>query len=145
MNKFEKAQKLKSQGIHYQVLIFDDADGLFITRDFRKLDAWYIGQINVFFHELDNMDTSRVFVVLTTNRIDLMDKAVIDRLYPIEFPEVPMEILLLKAKDLSNQFKMSKEHIEIIISKIQKDHEIKTFRDVENYIFSYFIEKIVGE
>jgi len=142
---FEKAHKSKSQGIHYQVLIFDDADGLFITRDFKKLDAWYIGQINVFFHELDNMDTSRVFVILTTNRIDLMDKAVIDRLYPIEFPEVPNEILVLKAEDLSNQFKMNKENIEIIKTTIQKDNEIKTFRDVENYVISYFIEKIVEE
>ncbi len=142
---FEKAHTSKSQGIHYQILIFDDADGLFITRDFKKIDAWYIGQINVFFHELDNMDTSRVFVILTTNRIDLMDKAVIDRLYPIEFPEVPNEILVLKAEDLSNQFKMKKEHNEIIKTTIQKDNEIKTFRDVENYVISYFIEKIVEE
>ena len=91
------------------------------------------------------MDTSRVIVILTTNRIDLMDKAVIDRLYPIEFPEVPNEILVLKAEDLSNQFKMKKEHNEIIKTTIQKDNEIKTFRDVENYVISYFIEKIVEE
>lgn len=142
---FEKAQGAKSHGIHYQVLIFDDADGLFITRDFKKLDAWYIGQINVFFHELDNVDTSRVFVVLTTNRIDLMDKAVIDRLYLIEFPEVPMEVLLLKAEDLSTQFKMNKEHIERIKTTIQKDHNLKTFRDIENYVILYFIETIVEE
>ena len=92
---FEKAQGSQSHGINYQILIFDDADGLFITRDFKKLEAWYIGQINVFFHELDSIDTSKVIVILTTNRIDLMDKALIDRLYTIECPEVPRDILLL--------------------------------------------------
>ncbi len=142
---FERAQGSQSHGIIYQVLIFDDADGLFITRDFKKLDAWYIGQINVFFHELDNMDTSKVIVILTTNRIDLMDKAVIDRLYSIEFPEVPRDILLLKAEDLSNQFKLKKEYSEIIKKTIQKNIELRTFRDIENYIISYFVEKIVED
>ncbi len=51
-----------------------------------KAESWHIAQNNVFFHELDGIDTSKMVVILTTNRYDLLDKAIKDRLYSVEFP-----------------------------------------------------------
>lgn len=144
---FGTAEKAKQMGIKYQVLIFDDADGLFITRDYgQKLEAWYIGQINVFFHELDNMDTSDVCVILTTNRIDLMDKAVLDRLYLIEFPQVPLETLLKKVEDMGRDLQLTPEHISFLKEDIEKNTDyIKSFRDIEKKVYDYFLTVVLGE
>lgn len=144
---FEDASNARQQGILYQVLIFDDADGLFITRSYgSKLEAWYIGQINVFFHELDNLDTSEICVILTTNRLDLMDKAVKDRLYLIEFPEVSKEILCDKAREMSIQLKLKPDVLNNLIDEIKTNKDqFKTFRDIENRIYDIYISNIIGD
>ncbi|MFX1568103.1 MAG: ATP-binding protein [Promethearchaeota archaeon] len=126
------------------IYIFDDADGLFLTRDFGpKLDAWYIGQLNVLFHELDKMDTSNEFVILTTNRIDLLDKALIDRLYSIEFPNPPKSVLGLATIELAlNTLNMKKSIVNKIKNVVQEDEKVKTFRDMERIVYEMYIESI---
>lgn len=143
---FLDASNTKQHGILFQTLIFDDADGLFITRDYGdKLEAWYIGQINVFFHELDNLDTSEVCVILTTNRLDLMDKAVIDRLYLIEFPEVPIEVLCEKVSNMGNELKFNFNALKDLLDNIKANSEnYKTFRDIEKKVFDFYITNIIG-
>ncbi len=144
---FKDASNAKLQGILFQVLIFDDADGLFITRSYgSKLEAWYIGQINVFFHELDNLNTSETCVILTTNRLDLMDKAVKDRLYLIEFPEVPGDILSDKARNMGNELKFRLDVLNDLIKEIKSNKDqFKTFRDIEKKVFDYYISEITGD
>ncbi len=144
---FKDASNLNQQGILFQVLIFDDADGLFITRSYgSKLEAWYIGQINVFFHELDNLDTSETCVILTTNRLDLMDKAVKDRLYLIEFPEVPEDILCDKAKNMGIELKFKPNDLNDLIDEIKLNRDqFKTFRDIEKKVYDFYISEIIGD
>jgi len=126
------------------IFIFDDADGLFITRDFGpKLDAWYIGQLNVLFHELDKLDTSNEIVILTTNRIDLLDKALLDRLYPIKFPEPSRSVLETAAIELAlNILKLDKKVVTRIKNVIHNDEKIKSFRDIERKVYEIYIESI---
>jgi len=144
---FNDASNAKLQGILFQVLIFDDADGLFITRSYgSKLEAWYIGQINVFFHELDNLNTSETCVILTTNRLDLMDKAVKDRLYLIEFPEVPEDILCDKARNMGNELKFKPDALNNLIEEVKSNKDqFKTFRDIEKKVYDYYISEITGD
>ncbi len=134
----------RNRNIHPIIYIFDDADGLFITRDFGpKLDAWYIGQLNVLFHELDKMDTSNESVILTTNRIDLLDKALLDRLYPIEFPEPSKAVLEMAAVELTlNTLKIHKRIVEKFKNLIRDDEKIKTFRDMERKVYEFYIDYI---
>ena len=126
------------------------ADGLFITRDYgSKLEAWYIGQINVFFHELDNIKTENTCVILTTNRLDLMDKAVLDRLFLFDFPPVPLEILYEKVDSMARQLDFFNEDglvdaIKEMVSKGMKENPL-TFRDIEKIVYEYYIEKIGGK
>ncbi len=144
---FVDAINSKNQGIDFSVLIFDDADGLFITRDYgNKLEAWYIGQINVFFHELDNLDTSEICVILTTNRLDLMDKAVIDRIYSIEFPQVPIDILCEKLKQMGFDLNFNSGEIKKLEDEIKNNPiKYKTFRDVEKKVYDYYITNIIED
>jgi len=98
---YERAEEIKERSRDAGVLIiFDDAEGLFLTRSYgSKLDTWYIAQLSVFFHEVDAMDISKLFVILTTNRIDLLDDALKDRFVMVEFPLPPKEVLVKLAEE----------------------------------------------
>ncbi|MEM1673226.1 MAG: ATP-binding protein [Thermofilaceae archaeon] len=124
------------------LLIFDDAEGLFLTRSYgSKLDTWYIAQLNVFFHEIDFMDTSKLFVILTTNRIDLLDEALKDRFISVEFELPPKEVLVKFAEEKLKRFGIDDEEV---IEKIRREvfDKARTFRDVHRLITQEYVDWI---
>ena len=140
---YERAEEAKKRKRDVGVLIiFDDAEGLFLTRSYgSKLDTWYIAQLNVFFHEVDAMDTSKLFVILTTNRIDLLDEALKDRFVTVEFPPPPREVLAKVAEEKLRSYGiydegMIKETKQLILNGA------KTFRDVNRIVTQKYIEWI---
>lgn len=46
-NVFSEAKKYR-----YSVILIDDCESVFPTRDWMKAESWHIAQNNVFFHEL---------------------------------------------------------------------------------------------
>ena len=127
------------------VYVFDDAEGLFITRDLPNIEAWYIGHINVLFHEMDQLDTSRQIVIMTTNRKDLLDKALIDRLYPIEFNTPAKDVLVEAAREKARNFHIfSEEDMNHLEKRVREDTSIETFRDVERIVTEEFVELAAG-
>jgi SpoVK/Ycf46/Vps4 family AAA+-type ATPase len=137
---YEAAKEVKERNRNSGVLIvFDDAEGLFLTRSYgSKLDTWYIAQLNVFFHEIDAMDTSKIFVVLTTNRIDLLDEALKDRFVIREFPLPSKEVLLKTAEEkLMNLHIDDPRTLEEIKSAL---NGARTFRDVNRIVMQKYIE-----
>jgi len=86
------------------VLIFDNAESIFMSRGSEQAREWHYSQDNVFFHAVDDLDTSRVTIVLTTNRPDLVDDAIGDRflgyvlttLRPTCWPRWPADAWLRK-------------------------------------------------
>ena len=140
---YERAEEAKRRRRDAGVLIiFDDAEGLFLTRSYgSKLDTWYIAQLNVFFHEVDAMDTSKLFVILTTNRIDLLDEALKDRFVTVEFPPPPREVLIKVAEEKLRSYGINdKEVIEETKQLILNG--AKTFRDVNRVVTQKYIEWI---
>jgi len=141
-----KAMELRKRGKDLGVLyIFDDAEALFLTRSYgAKLDTWYIAQLNVFFHELDLMDTSSEAIVLATNRRDLLDEALLDRLYPIEFPLPNVEMLIEYAKKLCQRLGVDKEYTMLAINEIKRRsselHSNLSFRDARRIVMERYIE-----
>ncbi len=133
-NVFSEAKKYR-----YSVILIDDCESVFPTRDWMKAESWHIAQNNVFFHELDNVDTSKTLVILTTNRYDLLDKAVKDRLYNIEFPLPSKETLKEIAKFKSAQLRMEPD---FAIKAIEKEN-FRTIRELERLIMEAYIEEIV--
>jgi SpoVK/Ycf46/Vps4 family AAA+-type ATPase len=133
-NVFEEARKHR-----YSVIVIDDCESVFPTRDWTKAESWHIAQNNVFFHELDNVDTSKTLVVLTTNRYDLLDKAVKDRLYSIEFPLPTADALKEIAEFKCAQLRMEPSSI---LTQIEKD-SFKTVRELETFIMERYIEEVL--
>jgi SpoVK/Ycf46/Vps4 family AAA+-type ATPase len=124
----------------HAIILIDDCESVFPRRDWIKGQSWHVAQNNVFFHCLDNLDTSKAMVILTTNRFDLMDKAIVDRLYPIEFPLPSKETLkeIIKYKCL--KLKMTPDKI---IKAVENDFKnFRTMRNVEKFIIESFISQV---
>ncbi|OLS27980.1 MAG: VCP-like ATPase [Candidatus Heimdallarchaeota archaeon LC_3] len=125
----------------FNLLIFDDVDGLFLTRSYGvKLETWYLTHLNVLFGQIDKMDTSKLMVMMTTNRIDMIDDALKDRLLLIEFPLPEKEVLKEVAQKRCSELDIPNEQYKFILDGILKNSEIKTFRDVENFVISQYVE-----
>jgi len=123
---------------NYIVVLIDDAESVFPTRDWAKSESWHFAQNNVFFHQLDNIDTSKIIIILTTNRYDLIDKAVKDRLYGIEFPLPSKDILKEIAKYKCNQLGVEVEKVYEAIT-----NGMKTVRELEKVITELYIEEVL--
>jgi len=62
------------------IILFDDIDSLLTKRDVLGAEEWTRSLNGVFFHELDNLITTKVMVIATTNLPDNIDDAVHSRL-----------------------------------------------------------------
>jgi SpoVK/Ycf46/Vps4 family AAA+-type ATPase len=131
---FEEAKKYR-----YAVSMIDDCESVFPTRDWAKAESWHIAQNNVFFHELDNIDTSKLLVILTTNRYDLLDKAVKDRLYNIEFPLPSKGALKEIAKFKCSQLRMDPH---TVLKQIDKGL-FKTVWELEKFLLELYINEVL--
>lgn len=131
---FEEAMRR----LGYTIILMDDVESIFMRRDAPMVESWHIAQNNVFFHMLDEIDTSRVGVIATTNRFDLVDKAIVDRLYPVEFKPLDLETALAIAEKrcLELGVRFDKVKKEIILEKP------KSARQVEKIVLQHYINKL---
>jgi SpoVK/Ycf46/Vps4 family AAA+-type ATPase len=124
----------------YTVLLFDDVESIFMSRGRERIESWHIAQDNVFFHMLDELDTSRTGIVATTNWFELVDKALVDRMYPIEFRPLDLETTLAIAErrcmELGVRFEKVKEEI-CSMSSLPR-----SAREVERIVIKHYIEKL---
>ncbi len=129
----------EAQSHRVALILIDDCESLFPARDWAKVESWHLAQNNVFFHRLDEVDPSRTAVILTTNRYDLLDKAIKDRLYSLEFPLPHPETLLRIAEAKCRLRRMDlTEDIERVIM----DGKLKSVRELERLLTEKYIEHI---
>ncbi len=143
--KFESAMKIAKSNGNFFIIVMDDVDGMFPTRTYKRLEAWYLGHLNVLFTELDKLETDKVGVIMTTNRKDLLDEAVLNRLVNFEVPFIDLETVKLKIESRIKKLKMDENYLQIILERIRikiENSEIKhlTFRDVEKEIIFAYLE-----
>lgn len=129
-----------------RIIIFDDIESTLMSRDIEIAKEWHFSINSVAFHLLDDIDHSNTIVIATTNKAEMVDPALVSRLYPIEIRALSKQQLTQFAK-LSlenNQFEVDTKTIEgVIVSKIEHE-KIKSLRDVEHEILMEIVE-IVGE
>ncbi len=147
---FESAMKIAKNNGNFFIIVMDDVEGMFPTRSYQKLDAWYLGHLNVLFTELDKLETDKVGIIMTTNRRDLLDDAVISRLVDFEVPFINIETAKMKIESRIKELKMDNDYIEIVLNRINKkikDGTIKnlSFRDVEKEMMFAYLEWIDAE
>ena len=130
----------KSAGEGRHIILIDDAESVFPRRDWVKGESWHIAQNNVLFHELDTLDTSNTIVILTTNEVGLMDKAIRDRLYEIEFPLPTKEVLVEIAKDKCDELMIPWQKL---VRSVEANDKVKTIRDVEKLVLEHYTQEVI--
>lgn len=131
---FNEANKRKS------IILIDDAESVFPDRDWVKGESWHIAQNNIFFHVLDALDTSRTTVIMTTNKYNLLDSALKDRLYPIEFNTPNTETLIEISKTKCSEKNMEDGWIVLDIKKTPKKY--KSIRDIEKAVIDRYVKRL---
>ena len=133
--------KLFEEAMHNRsLLLFDDVEALFLDRTKESSEGWNTSMNNVLFHQLDNLDTSRCSVILTTNLIDFVDKAIRDRLYSVEFPLPKLETLIAIAQLRCGALKINSEGVENMIHSAPNN--FRSIRAVEKLVMEEYIIQI---
>jgi AAA+ superfamily predicted ATPase len=122
------------------LLLFDDVEALFLDRTSESSEGWNTGMNNVLFHQLDDQDTSKCTVIMTTNLINYLDKALRDRLYPIEFPIPGMETLLAVARQKCKDLRINPEGIEKTLRSTPENFQ--SIRAVDMLVFEKYVAQI---
>jgi AAA+ superfamily predicted ATPase len=100
-----------------------------ITRGVELAKEWHYSINSILFHELDRLDPTSVIVCATTNRPDLVDSALRDRLYGIEIPSIPLDQLRLLVKEILSSSGVGSQEIEEQIFEKLKNLKNPTLRD----------------
>ena len=131
----------------HSVILFDDVESIFMARGSQHVKEWHFSQDSVFFHSVDDLDSSRSALVLTTNRPDLVDEAIRDRFltYHIDYPD--RETLLAVADRLADvqQFApRQRARLEDRLDKAIRGGTVKSLRDVHRFVVQQYIEDVLG-
>lgn len=131
------------------ILLFDDIESLMLARSSEIAKEWHFSINAVLFHQLDLVDPSKTFVFATTNRPDLVDEALRDRLYSIKFALPSKESLVEVANDqIKTMGGISERHQKEILKVVEDEIESRkslTIRDVERIVIMECVERGVWE
>lgn len=131
------------------VLLFDDIESLMLARSSEIAKEWHFSINAVLFHCLDGINASRSFVFATTNRPDLIDEALRDRLYSIKFVLPSRDSLLEVARQLLNDMGDVRPRFQQQVLNAVENHlaqnEGATIRDVERWVMIECVERGVWE
>src|SRR6185295_19403807 len=105
------------------VLLFDDVESIFMARGSGHAKEWHFSQDSVFFHSVDELDTSRTVIVLTSNRPDLVDEAILDRFLGYEFPAPNVELMVELSLRRAEEQHLDAERREELIARVRRGAE----------------------
>ena len=126
---FKEAERKKS------IILIDDAESVFPDREWAKGQSWHNSQNNMLLHTLDNLDTSKTIVIMTTNKYNLLDSALKDRLYNVEFKTPEIEVLIEIAEKKCKELNIEDKEI---IKEI-KLKDFQSIRDIEKLIMERYV------
>jgi SpoVK/Ycf46/Vps4 family AAA+-type ATPase len=128
------------------VLLFDDVESIFMARGSQHAKEWHFSQDSVFFHSVDELDTSRSTVVLTSNRPDLVDDAIRDRFlsYVIDYPD--LETLIQMIEQIPALAEMSgtqRTAIKNDLVSAVHNGSVRSMRDAQRFAMRQFISRLL--
>jgi len=130
------------------VLLFDDVESIFMARGSQHAKEWHFSQDSVFFHSVDELDTSRATIVLTSNRLDLVDEAIRDRFlsYVIDYPD--LETLLEMIQQIKAMEQLSGTQRSVLKDSLVaavKDGSVRSMRDAQRFAMQHFVSRILNK
>jgi hypothetical protein len=116
-----------------------------MARGSDNASEWHFSQDSVFFHAVDELDTRRTVLVLTTNRPDLVDDAIRDRFltYQIDYPAE--DVLIAIAVSLAERHEFSRADVDCLIVDVRAAHSTGTLlsiRDVQRLVVRFFVDVV---
>lgn len=143
---FAHARSGFRQASEHTVLLFDDVESILMARGNANAKEWHFSQDSVFFHAVDDLDTSRAILVLTTNRPDLVDDAIRDRFleYHIDYPDADLIAELAAALADRQQFDATqKTALDAEIRTACASGTVKSLRDAERFVVQFYIRAVL--
>jgi SpoVK/Ycf46/Vps4 family AAA+-type ATPase len=128
------------------VLLFDDVESIFMARGSQHAKERHFSQDSVFFHAIDELDTSRSIVVLTSNRPDLIDEAIRDRFlnYVVDYPDLETLVhLVQKTQELNELPAALSARLKDDLVDAVKSGEVRSMRDVQRFVMRSFISSVL--
>lgn len=129
---FKTAEQLRKERRNPKVIIhFDDVECLMMARGVELAKEWHYSINSILFHQIDGLDPFSMIVCATTNRPDLVDAALRDRLFVIEVAPPPIEQLRIVIGEILDSTKVNsgREELEERIFSELKELEDPTIRD----------------
>jgi SpoVK/Ycf46/Vps4 family AAA+-type ATPase len=128
------------------VLLFDDVESIFMARSSQHAKEWHFSQDSVFFHSIDELNTSRATIVLTSNRPDLIDEAIRDRFltYVLDYPD--LETLLQMVEQIPAFTQMSglqRSALRDDLVAAVRDGSVRSMRDAQRFAMRHFVAKLL--
>ena len=125
------------------IILFDDVESLFLTRNSAGAKEWHFSQNSIFFHSIDDLDTAHTTVILTTNRIDLVDEAIADRFLNYEFEVPPASVLEQIARDKGALQQLAESELQSILDVIHTAGAVKSIREIERMVMRAYVNKLL--
>ena len=128
------------------VLLFDDVESIFMARGSQHAKEWHFSQDSVFFHSIDDLDTSRATIILTSNRPDLIDEAIRDRFlsYVVDYPD--LDTLLQMVQQIPAIEQLSGAHQTTLKNDLiaaVKNGTVRSMRDGQRFAMRHFVAKLL--
>ncbi len=144
---FTRAQKGFTDPTQRTIILFDDVESILMARGSSNAKEWHFSQDSVFFHMVDELDTSRTALFLTTNRPDLVDDAIRDRFlaYSLGAPDVDLLVEVARRRAAEHQF--SDAQLDRLGARIRAeaaDGGIHSVREAERMVVRQYIEDVLG-
>lgn len=144
---FNRAQSGFTQPNQRTIVLFDDVESILMARGSSNAKEWHFSQDSVFFHSVDELDTSRTVVFLTSNRPDLVDEAIRDRFLAYSLgtpdPELLVEVGLRRADE--HHFTAEQRHrLSERIRERALAGEVRSVREAERMVVRQYVEDVLG-
>lgn len=101
------------------VILFDDIESLMLARSSEIAKEWHFSINSVLFHKLDQLYSTDTFVFATTNRPDLVDDALRDRLYVVKVGLPSIESLLAMSATILESGRVPRVYWDSILSSVE--------------------------
>ena len=129
------------------VILFDDVESIFMARGSQHAKEWHFSQDSVFFHAIDELDTSRSVIVLTTNRPDLVDDAIRDRFltYHVDYPDADTLVQIALNQAALQQYPADQlDRLETHIRDAVKSQAVRSLRDSQRVVIQQYVKDLLG-
>ncbi len=128
------------------VLLFDDVESIFMARGSQHAKEWHFSQDSVFFHSIDDLDTSRATIVLTSNRPDLIDEAIRDRFlsYVVDYPDLDTLLQMVQQIPAIEQLSDTQQTtLKNDLIAAVKNGTVRSMRDGQRFAMRHFVAKLL--